>query len=148
MDVYLLVGNPRTRKSSLIRSLSGCFNRNVRDIQTLSGRTPIRLYARAGSAQDSRKTPEDLMAEAKDTRCTAMLCGLQSSADLGKPELYPDALSYVERFKAAGWTVRAIAVLGQNAGGLRGANLRQFPMAPTLPINVTASEVRAFFGWQ
>ena len=55
MDVYLLVGNPRTRKSSLIRCLSGCFNRNVRDIQLLSGRAPIRLYARAGSAQRPRR---------------------------------------------------------------------------------------------
>jgi hypothetical protein len=49
MDVYLLVGNPRTRKSSLIRCLSGCFNRNVRDIQLLSGRGPLPRVAAAGA---------------------------------------------------------------------------------------------------
>jgi hypothetical protein len=38
-------------------------------------------------------------------------------------------------------------VLGQNGGGVRAANLRQYPQAPTAPINVTARDVRAQFGW-
>ena len=147
MDVYLVIGNPNTRKSSLIRSLSGCFNRNLRDIQLLDGRTPIRLYARAGSAQDSRKTPDELIAEAQGMRCAAVLCGLLPSEHPNEPQLYPGARRYVEAFKAAGWAIRAIAVLGQNAGELRGTNLRQFPLAPTAPINATAREVRTFFGW-
>jgi hypothetical protein len=47
----------------------------------------------------------------------------------------------------AGWKVEAIAVLGQNAGGVKHARQRQFPQASTDPINVTAQQVRALFGW-
>mgnify|MGYP001103941390 CR=1 FL=1 len=42
----------------------------------------------------------------------------------------------------------SIAVLGQNHGGVRSPVLRQFHLAPTAPINVTAREVRAHFHWQ
>ena len=50
--------------------------------------------------------------------------------------------------KEQGWRIRAIAVLGQNAGGLKAGNLRQLPQAGTNPINITASEVRALFNWR
>lgn len=147
MDAYLIVGNTRTRKSSIVRCLSGCFNRSLRDIQLAEGGTPLRLYARAGAAQETRKTPDEFMAEVPGNRCTAVLCCLLPTALPIEPELYPDARAYVQRFEAAGWRIRAIAVLGQNSGGLRGPMLRQFPLAPTAPINLTASEVRDFFGW-
>jgi len=147
MDAYLIVGNTHTRKSSIARSLSGCFNRSLRDIQLQGGRAPLRLYARAGAVQETRKTPEEFIAEVPRTRCTALLCCLLPTAHPNERQLFPDAQTYIERFEAAGWHIRAIAVLGQNSGGLRGPRLRQFPMAPTAPINQTASEVRAFFGW-
>jgi hypothetical protein len=147
MDAYLLIGNPNTRKSSVIRSLSGCFNRSVRDIQLLQGKAPLRLYARASSVQQSRRTPEDFVAEVAASRCAAVLCGLLPSALPDDPQAYPQALTYIGHFGASGWRIRAIAVLGQNGGGVRGANVRQFPLAPTTPINVVARDVRAFFGW-
>jgi len=53
----------------------------------------------------------------------------------------------VAGFKAAGWRIKAVAVLGQNGGGVRATNLRQYPAAPTAPINLTAREIRAQFGW-
>jgi len=37
MDVYAIVGNPHTRKASVVRSLTGCFNRSLRDIELVSG---------------------------------------------------------------------------------------------------------------
>ena len=74
MDAYIVIGNPNTRKASLVRCLTGCFNRSVRDIQPLGGRTPLRLYARVGSLQDTRATPEDFIAEAGRARCNAVLC--------------------------------------------------------------------------
>jgi len=147
MDAYLLVGNSHTRKSSIARCLSGCFNRSVRDIQLINGRAPLRLYARVGAAQETRKTPEEFVAEILASRSAAVLCCLLPNALPNEPELYPGAKSYIAHFEVAGLRIRAIAVLGQNAGGLRGPRLRQFPQAPTLPINQTASEVREFFGW-
>lgn len=148
MDAYILIGNPNTRKASLVRSLTGCFNRSVRDILPKDSTTAMRLYARVGCLQDTRTTPEDFMAEASKTRSSAVLCCLLPNAYPDAPALYPDAPAYLAAFKAAGWRVRAIAVLGQNGGGIRAMSLRQFPLAPTAPINVTAHAIRTHFGWQ
>jgi hypothetical protein len=142
MDAYLIIGNPNTRKASLVRSLTGCFNRSVRDILIQGSKTPLRFYARVGALNDTRTTVEDFVAEVSRSRCQAVIfCLSPSSAD------QPDAQAYVANVKAIGWRIKAVAVLGQNSGGVRASNLRQYPQAPTAPINVTAREVRAQFGW-
>jgi hypothetical protein len=148
MDLYLVVGNSNTRRASVIRSLSGCFNRSQRDILPLDGSKPLRVYARVGALQETRTTAQDFIDEAVKTRCEAVLCCLSASAYGSGPGAYPDAPSYLQAFKAAGWRVRAVAVLGQNSGGIKSPHMRQFPQATTAPINVTAAEVRALFGWR
>jgi len=147
MDVYLVIGNPNTRKSSVLRSLTGCFNRSVRDILRVGEKAPLRLYARVGCLQDSKTSPEAFVAEVQRTRCAALLCALAPSAHALEPERLPDASAYLAHFIAQGWTLRGVAVLGQNGGELRSPLLRQFPLAPTAPINVTAQAVRAHFRW-
>jgi hypothetical protein len=142
MDAYLIIGNPNTRKASLVRSLTGCFNRSVRDIQLQGSKTPLRFYARAGTLQDTRTTVDDFATEVGRARCQAVIFCLSPSS-MGQP----DAQTYVAGFKALGWRIKAVAVLGQNSGGVRASNLRQYPQAPTAPINATAREVRAQFGW-
>ena len=74
--------------------------------------------------------PEDFVAEVARARCNAVLCCLAPSANPDHAERYPDAPAYLEAFKAAGWRIRAIAVLGQNGGGVRSPHLMQFPQAP------------------
>jgi hypothetical protein len=147
MDLYLVVGNPNTRRASLVRSLTGCFNRSVRDIELVNGRAALRLYARVGSLQETRTRPEDFVAEALATRCTAVLCCVAPQAHAAAPDLYPSAPDYLDHFRQQDWRVRAIAVLGQNAGGLRSPALRQFPQSGTAAINATAAAVRKHFGW-
>ncbi|MDH4052199.1 MAG: hypothetical protein OEU93_11515 [Rubrivivax sp.] len=147
MDVYLIIGNPGTRKASIIRSLTGCFNRSLRDIQLQGVRNPLRFYARVGTIQEKNTTIEEFVAEVRRTRCEAVICCLAPEASPTDPERCPDAKAYVSGFKAVGWRIKAVAVLGQNGGGLRAANLRQYPLAPVAPINATAREIRAQFGW-
>ena len=148
MDAFIVIGNPNTRKASVVRSLTGCFNRSVRDILPLGGKQPLRLYARVGSLQDTRSAPEDFVAEVARARCNAVLCCLAPTANPDHAERYPDPPAYLAAFKAAGWRIRAIAVLGQNGGGVRSPNLMQFAQAPIAPINQTARAVRAHFGWE
>jgi len=147
MDAYLIIGNPNTRKASLVRSLTGCFNRSVRDILIEGAKSPVRFYARIGTLQDTRTPVEDFIAEVGKVRCQAVICCLSPSAPQDSSTDRPDAQAYVVGFKAAGWRIKAVAVLGQNGGGVRASNLRQYPQAPTAPINVTARDVRAQFGW-
>ena len=148
MDAYIVIGNPNTRRASVVRSLSGCFNRSVRDILPLGGKAAFRLYARAGSLQETRCAVDDFLAEVARARCAAVLCCLAPNASADQPERFPDALGYLAAFKAAGWRIRSIAVLGQNGGGVRSPNLLNFPQAPTAPINHTARAVRSHFGWE
>ena len=148
MDVYLIIGNTHTRKSSVVRSLSGCFNRSVRDVALLGGKGAVRLYARAGALQETRTTADDFIAEAARTRCTAALCCLLPSANSKDADAFPPAQGYIDTFEAAGWRIRAVAVLGQNNGEVRHAHARQFTQAPTTPINLTARDVRQHFGWE
>jgi len=147
MDAYFVIGNQNTRKSSVVRSLTGCFNRNVRDILPATGGPALQLYARVGSLQESKTTAEDFVLEVARKRCNAVLCGLWPSANPLEPLAYPDAQAYLAHFRAAGWVIQRIAVLGQNGGGVRSPRLRQFPQAPTDPINRTAQQVRQHFGW-
>ena len=148
MDAYIVIGNPNTRKASLVRSLTGCFNRSVRDILPLGGKPLLRLYARVGALQDGKCGPGDFIAEAARARCNAVLCCLAPGANPDHADRYPDAQAYLAAFKQAGWRVRAIAVLGQNGGGVRSPSLLTFPQAPVAPINHTARAVRAHFGWE
>jgi hypothetical protein len=148
MDLYVVVGNSNTRRASVVRSLTGCFNRSLRDIQPLAPGKPLRMYARVGALQETKTTPQDFIAEATKTRCDAVLCCLSASHYPGGDNGYPDAQAYLLAFKEAGWRVQAVAVLGQNSGGIKSPHMRQFPQATTAPINVTAQEVRALFGWR
>ncbi|MBK1688943.1 hypothetical protein [Rubrivivax gelatinosus] len=147
MQAYVLIGNPNTRKSTLVRSLSGCFNRSLRDIQPASGAPAFRLYARAGALQETRTTPSDFVREVAGRRCAAVLFCLWPLANPVDPANMPDAGAYLEHFESAGWRLKSIAVLGQNPGGWRGAAMRQFPQAPVDPVNLTAHHLRAHFGW-
>ena len=147
MDAYIIIGNPNTRKASVVRSLTGCFNRNLRDIAVPGTKAPLRLYARVGALQETRTRPEDFIAEVAGKRCQAVLCCLSPSAHAREPMLFPDAPSYLNQLTAAGWRLRSIAVLGQNTGGVRAQNLQQFIQAGIAPINATAAAVRAHFGW-
>ena len=147
MDAYLLIGNANTRKTSVVRSLTGCFNRSVRDIQLQSAKRPVRFYARVGALQNTRTTLDEFLNEVARSRCEAVLFCLSPNANATDLIEYPDAQTYVAGLRERGWHIKAVAVLGQDGGGVRAPNLRQHINAPTQPVNVTARDVRAQFGW-
>jgi hypothetical protein len=147
MDAYILIGNANTRKTSIVRSLTGCFNRSVRDIQLQTGKRPVRFYARVGELQSTRTTVGEFLAEVARARCDAVIFCLAPGANKTDLEEYPDAQAYVATLREQGWRIKGVAVLGQDSGGVRAPNLRQYTQAPTAPVNVTARDVRAQFGW-
>lgn len=147
MDAYIIIGNTNTRKASLVRSLTGCFNRSVREIQIQGTKKPQRFYARVGTLQDTRVTVAQFVAEVARARAEAVVFCLSPEAHKTDTLEYPDAQAYVAALRELGWRVKGVAVLGQNAGGVRAPNLRQYISAPTAPVNLTARDVRAQFGW-
>lgn len=146
MDAYILIGNANTRKTSVTRSLTGCFNRSVREIQLQSGK-PVRFYARVGALQNTRTTLDEFTQEVQRSRCDAVLFSLLPNAVHTDLMDYPDAQAYVAGLRERGWRIKGVAVLGQDGGGVRAPNLRQYVQAPAAPVNLTARDVRAQFGW-
>jgi hypothetical protein len=149
LNAYIIIGNPNTRKASLVRSLTGCFNRSVRDIVLQGEKRPQRFYARVGTLQDTRTSIDDFVQEVSRARCDAVLFCLSPGPKPDQPDQadLPDAQTYVAAFRKLGWRIKGVAVLGQNDGGVRAPNLRQYPHAPAAAVNLTARDVRAQFGW-
>ncbi len=146
MNAYLLIGEPGTRKSSLLRSLTGCFNRNERDIQLLDGRT-ISIYARVSTLQESKTTPKDFLAEVQKRNCPNVIFSLLPDPNPLFPIPFPDAQTYIDAFLAAGWNFVATAVVGVHPISPTVPNVAHFPRAASLPINIVARNIRAHFDW-
>lgn len=145
MDAYVIIGGPNTRKSSVTRSLTGCFNRNVRNILLQNG-TQIQIYARVSSLQESGTTAQDFIAEVNQTQCQSVVFCLWPTSSPSKPTAYPDATAYLSAFNAAGWNIIKVAVLGNTPAIY--PNQASCPNSQTDAINQTALAVRCHFGWQ
>lgn len=147
MDAYVIVGNANTRKSSVLRSLTGCFNRSIRDIIDSSG-SVRQIYARVSSLQESETTPQDFIQEVSATGLTNVIFCLWPHANRKNAVLYPDAQAYITAFIQAGWQFQASAVLGTTTFQPATPCVAHFPAVTNQPINVTAQAVRSHFGWE
>ncbi len=144
MDAYVIIGGANTRKSSVTRSLTGCFNRNIRNILLRNG-TVIKIYARVSSLQESQTTAHDFILEVSQTQCQSVIFCLWPSFNPSNPSAFPDATKYLHEFNMAGWNIIKVAVLGNTPAIYN--NQCRLPNSQTDPINKTAQDVRVHFGW-
>ncbi|NDY91340.1 hypothetical protein [Ideonella livida] len=150
MQAHVLIGNPHTRKSSLLRCLTGCFNRNVRDIALAQGGA-VRVYARVAALQESRTEVADFMTEVVRSRCEHTVFALWPEAHPGDPERWPGATAYLQHLADAGWRLQRVAVLGAHPWtppkALAGRELLRLPEVLSQPVNLSAQRIRQHFGW-
>ncbi|MGA0569341.1 hypothetical protein ACO2Q9_01335 [Variovorax sp. VNK109] len=146
MNAFVILGDANTRKSSVLRSLTGCFNRSVRQVQLSSG-SVLDIYARVSSLQESETEPQKFINEVAGTGQSSVIFCLWPHANSKNPLKYPDAHAYISAFTKAGWQFRASAVLG--ASPIRPATPRvaYFPTIVDQPINIGAQSVRQHFQW-
>jgi len=147
IHAYLLIGGPHTRKSTLLRCLTGCFNRSVRDIELLRGGA-VRLYARVSALQESRTEPSQFIDEVQRSRCTHVALSLLPESNPLDPLRYPDAERYIEAFQSAGWQIEKVAVLGAHPVQPKIPGVARISNVLTQPVNATAQQVRSHFGWR
>jgi hypothetical protein len=147
LQAFLIIGNPHTRKSSLLRCLTGCFNRSVRDIALQRGGT-VRLYARVAALQESRTGAEAFRVEAERSRCTHTAFSLWPEAHPHDPQQWPDALAYVAALRQAGWQLDKAVMLGAHPlAGVAGLDVLHLPGVRQQPLNLSAQRIRVHFGW-
>jgi ABC-type sugar transport system ATPase subunit len=147
VEAHVLIGNPNTRKSTLLRCLSGCFNRSVRDMETVRG-DKFKLYARASALQESRTTVAAFQEEVARSRCQQVLFSLWPGAHPHDAQAWPDAIAYLEALQRAGWVIRHAAVLGAHPLRPPAQSVVTLPSVLDQPINASAAQLRQHFGWK
>jgi hypothetical protein len=146
MKAYVVIGEAQTRKSTLVRCLTGCASRGVRQILTRDGDELV-LYARVLALQESGTSAQDFIAEARASGCKQTLFCLWPGQKQSRGKSYPSADTHIREFRQAGWQIHRIAVLGEPAISLPWRQMAQFADVNAVPINLTAARVRDYFGW-
>jgi len=145
MNLYLLVGGPRTRKSSCSRALTGIGRApRVVTVRMTSGDREVFVFT--GGLQEAEWTAQKLINEVAKHRCSDVLVALRVRARRGAAAQFPDATKYIARFRAAGWRVSGLALLGATALP-RHPQALPLPTSAVDPVNYTASRIRRAWQW-
>lgn len=146
-DVWIIMGNTRTKKSATIRALTGAFKKGYYDIATNSG--VIRMYVQISALQESKITPKNFISSHRNDK--HILLSLWIDQYKYKNKIYPNGGDYINEFIRNGWNIREIVVLGTNSLPYtlpnKAPNLFYIPNSIKLPANEIAHEIRQRWGW-
>ena len=142
-NIFIVLGDIKTRKSVTIRALTGVFRRGEWQVATQAGN--INIFVQIRSLQELRITPQNFLTQIANR--TNVLVPLRVSS--GKGQL--DGLQYIQTFINNGCTISQIVVLGTNnlpynlPAGL--PNPLFIPNSRTIPPNQIAHQIRRHWGW-
>jgi hypothetical protein len=150
---FVVLGDNGTRKSSLVRALSGVGRRTVVDLAFHGGDEKTHVEVRSG--QESGLTPQAFTAliDAQLVRWPILnvLVPFWVTGGHMKGTTYPGGNDYIDAIIHRGWPIAEIIVLGQPALPFQlphGAPTPRFiPNSATSPANNTASQVRSWWHW-
>ena len=150
-NVWIIQGGPNTRKSSVIRCLTGLARRNQNpyDIQLLprvgGGYIPVYVVVSALQEPAPAQTPQQFVAFITQHRHMNVLVCLRIQ---GTPHCQYDAVEYHREFVAAGWNIQDVVTLGPYPGSPPAAPQNvAFPAAPNAPANSIARRIRTRWQW-
>lgn len=152
-NLHIIIGDANTRKSSLLRCLTGVGSGNASrymDVAQTSGKV-MQVYCILSALQENYKPllPIEFIehVNALPHQPTDVAFTLRVNARGG----YPHCLVYMNAFAAAGWPIVSVALLGSSACALGGqvsaANVYAAPGSAQQPTNLTASVVRSAWTW-
>ena len=143
MDVYLIIGDANTGKSSLIRCLTGCAQYNARKIALTNGGT-LTVQVSISSLQESSISPSAFIQQITSLAdCNAVLVPLWEHSGNG----YPAASQYITAFQQAGWPIVKTALLNSQTPPTNYPQCKAFTGVTSKPINITSAAVRQHFEW-
>jgi hypothetical protein len=144
-NVFVVLGDPDTRKSATIRALTGAYRRRGWEVATQAGNLDI--FVQISSLQESRIAPQNFVTQ--NENWTNILVCLWVSSGNGQP----DGLQYIRTFINNGWTISQIVVLGAGANNLPYRlptglpNPLFIPNSGATPANQIAHQIRGQWGW-
>ena len=150
--LHVIVGDANTRKSSLLRCLTGVVGgrsaNQLMDVLLSSG-SIVQVFCTTSALQESLdpKQPQrfiaDVLAMKPVPTDVAITLRLKNRAS------YPAATAYFAAFASAGWSVSSVALLGSASSTPVpvGARAVSIPASMTQPTNESAASVRKVWGW-
>jgi len=145
-NVYLILGDSHTRKSSTIRALTGAYNKRIYEIATQNGN--IEAYVQISSLQESQISPEDFINSEDIENVENILVSLWIQ---GRGNNIPNGLGYIQSFIQSGWNIiNPIIVLGtNNLPFVLPQNIQPsfIEDSPILPANAIANRIRDQWNW-
>ena len=145
-NLFIIMGDRDTRKSSTIRNLTGAYNRKLYQVETIQGNI-IDIFIQVSSLQESRISPQEFLQEMNRENYQNILLSLWISEGNNQP----NGLTYIQHFINANWSIHEIVILGIN-------NLPyQLPQncpnpnfisnSKIIPANTIASKIRRWWQW-
>ena len=144
MDVYLIIGEYATGRSSLMRCLTGSKQMEVKELKMLK-QNVINAYVFVRSAQEKGMQPQDVINEViqNPQKPNAVVATLRRKA----VNKCPDAISYITAFQNAGWNVQKTVLLDFQANSPAYINPYMLSNVNQQPINVPAQQIRTHFAF-
>jgi hypothetical protein len=153
-NLHIIIGDSNTRKSSLLRCLTGIGSGNATryiDVTEASGNT-IQVYCILSALQENYKPlhPNEFIKFVQDLK--PVPTDVAFTLRVSSRGAYPDFTAYLQEFSGVGWPVLNVALLGPSACAKvksisAPVNVISVPMSPQQPTNLTASRVRAAWRW-
>ena len=148
MNVYVIMGEGNTRKSSLVRCLTGIHEKSKEKkphiVATQEGDIPVKI--RIGSLQEVKKLPAEFIAECKLHDVPNILCAVRIEPE----KSCPSGVEYLNAFIKEGWEVKPVIALDTISIPDFPKDLEQ-PMylygSKSTPTNAMAARVRELWGW-
>ncbi|MBY7832885.1 hypothetical protein KW463_08540 [Vibrio fluvialis] len=152
--LHIVIGDSNTRKSSLIRALTGAGQGQSRkdlEVEKSNGSIAI-INVMQSALQENYKPqlPQEYINFVKQYHTDEFLFSLRVTKVIANGVTYPDAVDYINQFKKAGFLIASVALLGRSANQLTLAqcgNVALQPHSQNVPTNKNASKVRQSWGW-
>lgn len=152
-NLHIIIGDSNTRKSSLLRCLTGIGSGNSTrylDITEASGKT-IQAYCILSALQENYKPlhPAEFILYVKGL--VPQPTDVAFTLRVSPRGAYPGFAAYLQAFAATGWPVLNVALLGasacQQVQPVSVSSITSVSASPQQPTNLTASKVRVAWGW-
>ena len=152
-NLHIIIGDSNTRKSSLLRCLTGIGSGNATrfmDVTETTGNV-ITVYCMLSALQENYKPllPAEFVKYIKALR--PVPTDIAITLRVSPTRSYPAFSAYLQTFSQAGWGVVNVALLGPSACAQQAAiacpNICAVTNSPLQPSNQTANQVRNAWGW-
>ena len=159
-NVYAILGDSNTRKSSTVRALTGVFQGHSAWNVATTTHPPLDVHVEVSSLQESNISPQGFVDIIDAVNQNRVSLNLPHVANILVPiwisagNNLPAGINYLQHFAqmpTPGWNISQIVVLGATALPIAslpaGVPAHLISGSASMPVNLIASQIRGMWGW-